>query len=139
MKFNKEEIKNILNMLLSEDEENRTLAFECIENHFKKENIADLLVLYQFSKVPSYVWEKNCKKGYKYLKKVLNIDNKNYRIPSSILFEKLLDIKTSEEIIELYLELFTKQFSENLYSLGYPVNKFDIQIKIKDYGQTTKS
>ena len=43
-----------------------------------------------------------------------------------------MDNKCSEESIELYLELFTNQLSNNLYNMGYPTDKLEINVKIKD-------
>ena len=132
MTFNKEEIKNIVNMLLSEDKENGIIAFSCIDNHASKKHLGELLVIYQFGKTAAEEWEKECKKGFKLIKNVLQIYSKDYRVPSSKVFSVLTANKCSEESIELYLELFTNQLSNNLYNMGYPTDKLEINVKIKD-------
>ena len=132
MTFNKEEIKNILNMLLSEDTENAVIAFSCIDNYASKKHLGQLLVLYQFGRTTAEIWEKECKKGFKLIKNVLKLDSTDYRLPSSTVFSALIDNKCSEESIELYLELFTNQLSNNLYNMGYPTDKLEINVKIKD-------
>lgn len=132
MNFNKEEIKNILDMLLSEDKENATVAFSCLHNKADKKNLGELLVLYQFGRTSAEVWEKECKKGFKLLKNVLKFDSTDYRLPSSKVFSALMDNKCSEKSIELYLELFTNDFSDHLYNMGYPTDKLEINIKIKN-------
>ena len=132
MIFNKEEIKNILNMLLSDDKENAVIAFSCIDNYASKKHLGELLVLYQFGKTTAEEWEKECKKGFKLIKNVLKLDSTYYRVPSSTVFSALTDNKCSEESIELYLELFTNQLSNNLYNMGYPTDKLEINVKIKD-------
>ena len=132
MTFNKEEIKNILNMLLSEDTENSVIAFSCIDNYASKKHLGELLVLYQFGKTAAEEWEKECKKGFKLIKNVLQIYSKDYRVPSSKVFSVLTANKCSEESIELYLELFTNQLSNNLYNMGYPTDKLEINVKIKN-------
>ena len=132
MTFNKEEIKNILNMLLSDDKENSVIAFSCIDNYASKKHLGELLVLYQFGKKTAEEWEKECKKGFKLIKNVLKLDSTDYRLPSSTVFSALMDNKCSEESIELYLELFTNQLSNNLYNMGYPTDKLEINVKIKD-------
>ena len=58
MIFNKEEIKNILNMLLSEDTENAVIAFSCIDNYASKKHLGELLVLYQFGRTAAEEWKK---------------------------------------------------------------------------------
>jgi len=132
MILNKQEIKNILNMLLSEDKENAIVAFSCLNNYAHKKHLGNLLVLYQFGRTSAEEWEKECKKVFKLLKNVLKLDSKDYRLPSSTVFSALIDNKCSEESIELYLELFTNQLSNNLYNMGYPTDKLEINVKIKD-------
>ena len=132
MILNKQEIKNILNMLLSEDKENAIIAFSCLNNYAHKKHLGDLLVLYQFGRTSAEVWEKECKKVFKLIKNVLKLDSTDYRLPSSTVFSALMDNKCSKESIELYLELFTNQLSNNLYNMGYPTDKLEINVKIKD-------
>jgi hypothetical protein len=132
MNFSKIEIKNILNMLLSQDKENSIIAFSCINNFSTKKHLGELLVLYQFGRTPGLIWEENCKKGFKYIKKVLPFKSSDYRLPSSNVFNELVNNDCSKESVELYLELFTNDFSNHLYGMGYPTDKLDIQIKIKE-------
>lgn len=132
MILNKQEIKNILSMLLSEDKENAIIAFSCLNNYASKKYLGELLVLYQFGRTPAEEWEKECKKVFKLLKNVLKLDSKDYRLPSSTVFSALTSNKCSKESIELYLELFTNQLSNNLYNMGYPTDKLEISVKIKD-------
>ena len=132
MILNKQEIKNILSMLLSEDKENAIIAFSCLNNYAHKKHLGELLVLYQFGRTSAEEWEKECKKVFKLLKNVLKLDSKDYRLPSSTVFSALTSNKCSKESIELYLELFTNQLSNNLYNMGYPTDKLEINVKIKD-------
>ena len=132
MILNKQEIKNILDMLLSEDKENTIIAFSCLNNYANKKHLGELLVLYQFGRTTAEVWEKECKKGFKIIKNALQLDSKDYRLPSSTVFSALMSNKCSEQSIELYLELFTNQLSNNLYNMGYPTDKLEINVKIKD-------
>jgi len=97
MILNKQEIKNILDMLLSEDKENAIIAFSCLHNYASKKHLGELLVLYQFGKTTAEVWEKECKKGFKIIKNVLKLDSKDYRLPSSTVFSALIDNKCSKE------------------------------------------
>ena len=132
MDFSKTEIRNILDMLLSQDKENSIIAFSCINNFSTKKHLGELLVLYQFGRTPGLIWEENCKKGFKYIKKVLSFKSSDYRLPSSKVFNELVNNDCSKESIELYLELFTNSFSNHLYGMGYPTDKLDIQVKIKE-------
>jgi hypothetical protein len=131
MIFNKEEIKNILNMLLSDDKENSVIAFSCIDNYASKKHLGELLVLYQFGRTAAEEWEKECKKGFKLIKNVLKLDSTDYRLPSSTVFSALMDNKCSKESIELYLELLGVDLSNHLYAMGYATDKLNININIK--------
>jgi hypothetical protein len=131
MIFNKEEIKNILNMLLSDDKENSVIAFSCIDNYANKKHLGELLVLYQFGRTAAEEWEKECKKGFKLIKNVLKLDSTDYRLPSSTVFSALMDNKCSKESIELYLELLGVDLSNHLYAMGYATDKLNININIK--------
>lgn len=132
MNFSKTEIRNILDMLLSQDKENSIIAFSCINNFSTKKHLGELLVLYQFGRTPGLIWEENCKKGFKHIKRVLPFKSSDYRLPSSKVFNELVNNDCSKESVELYLELFTNDFSNHLYGMGYPTDKLDIQIKIKE-------
>jgi hypothetical protein len=132
MILNKQEIKNILSMLLSEDKENAIIAFSCLNNYAHKKHLGNLLVLFQFGRTSAEIWEKECKKVFKLIKNVLKLDSTDYRLPSSTVFSALISNKCSEESVELYLELFTNDFSNHLYNMGYPTDKLEISVKLKD-------
>jgi hypothetical protein len=46
--------------------------------------------------------------------------------------------KASNQSIELFMELFTENMIGFLGQMGYPADKFEINIKLKD-GQSTES
>ena len=51
MIFDKEETRNLLNMLQSSDEENHIVAFQALKNVDVDKYIGELLVMYKFSGV----------------------------------------------------------------------------------------
>jgi hypothetical protein len=73
MKLTREEAKNILTMLNSEDEDNANIAFEALNAYdFKNEEFGYLVYLYKFSKHSKEVWKENCLKHYNTLDKKCN-------------------------------------------------------------------
>ena len=93
MNFSKTEIRNILDMLLSQDKENSIIAFSCINNFSTKKHLGELLVLYQFGRTPGLIWEENCKKGFKYIKKVLPFKSSTsliLRLPICWIYQNLV-------------------------------------------------
>jgi len=135
MIFNKEETKNLLNMLKSPDEENAIIAFESLNNVDIKTYIGELIVLYKFGKQTNAVWEANCPKCFTAISKAIDI---NRTLSSGQCLSAMTFNKVSMYSIELFMELFTENMVGFLGQMGYPVDKFDIILKLKD-GQSTKS
>ena len=71
MIFDKEETKNLLNMLQSTDTENATVAFQALEGVDRTKYSGELIVLYKFGKKSLAVWEKEAPKCHFYLKSQL--------------------------------------------------------------------
>ncbi len=61
MIFNKEETKNLITMLQSEDSENHIVAFEALKNVDFKKYTGEILVLYKFGCTDINKWIENCK------------------------------------------------------------------------------
>jgi hypothetical protein len=47
--------------------------------------------------------------------------------------------KGSKASIELFMEFFIRDMTRMLEQIGYPTDSFEINIKLKDDGQTTES
>jgi TusA-related sulfurtransferase len=129
IKFDKEETKNLLNMLKSGDSENHTIAFQALQNAELKDYKGELLVLYKYAKISSSTWEKESPKAHKALSKLTgNFEN--------LTSGKCLSIMTSEnaskDSIELFLENFVVDMVGFLEQLGYPADKFNINIELKE-------
>jgi hypothetical protein len=130
VKFDKEETKNLLNMLKSEDSENHVIAFQALENADHKKFIGELLVLYKFSKLPKSTWETEAPKSHKALSKAATFGDGN--LTSGKCLSMMTSNGSSKDSIELFLENFVVDMVGFLEQLGYPADKFDINIKLKD-------
>jgi len=135
MIFNKEETRNLLNMLRSPDDENAVIAFESLKNVDIKAYIGELILLYKFGKQTNAVWEANCPKCFTAINKEIDIDK---TLSTGECLSAMTFNKVSMYSIELFMELFTENMVGFLGQMGYPVDKFDIILKLKD-GQSTKS
>lgn len=135
MIFNKEETKNILNMLRSSDKENAIMAFESLKNVDIKKYIGELILLYKFGSATAEDWETNCSKCAKELKVVLKGDAV---LSSGACISYMTSNNASIQSLELFIELFTESMVEFLGQMGFPSDKFEINIKLKD-GQSTES
>ena len=130
MKLNQEEAENIMNMLLSQDKDNSTIAFAAIEAfEFNSDNVGYLLYFYKFSKFSLDIWENNSPKAIHVLKKFVEIDKP---LTYAKVLQHMMDLKTCIEAIELTLNRHVKELTGMLSSMGYPTDKLDINIKLKN-------
>jgi hypothetical protein len=132
MIFDKEETKNLIMMLKSQDADNHIIAFESLKNVDFKAYIGELLVLFKFGGHNVDSWDKNCHKLAQKLFKVL--DSVDGMLTSPKTLSLITQHKGSKNSIELFMEFFVLDMTRMLESIGYPMDSFDIQIKLKDNG-----
>lgn len=128
VRFDKQETKNLLNMLQSSDEENHIVAFEALKNADLSNYLGELIVLYKFGKTNLKVWKTECPPAYKVLK--------FFEEEKSLTSAKCLGIMTNcnatKESVELFMEYFVRDMTGFLAQMGYPTEKFEIDIKLKE-------
>jgi len=135
MIFDKEETKSLMMMLKSKDADNHIMAFETLKNVDFKKYVGELLVLYKFGGHTMENWMLNCKK---IATKLLDIKPET-PLSSPKTLSLITKNKGSKASVELFMEFFIRDMTRMLESIGYPTDKFEINIKFKDDGQTTKS
>jgi DNA-directed RNA polymerase subunit F len=135
MIFSKEETRNLIMMLQSEDADNHIIAFESLKNVDFKKYTGEILVLYKFGGHTLENWMINCKK---IATKLLDIKPET-PLSSPKTLSLITKHKGSKASVELFMEFFIRDMSRMLESIGYPTDKFEINIKFKDDGQTTES
>ena len=138
MNFSKEETKNILNMLRSSDKENAIIVFESLKKVDIKTYIGELIVLYKFGNASPEDWETNCSRCVKALGKRKILTGAYNALSSGVCLAHMTNNNASIQSIELFMEFFTESMIGFLGQMGYPADKFEINIKIKD-GQSTES
>ena len=135
LSFDKEETKNLLNMLQSEDSDNHVIAFESLKNVDFKKYVGEILVMYKYSGHGKEIWQELCPPIYDKLVKILS--DKVLTSPATL--SLITKEKGSSSSIELFMEYFVRDMTRMLSSIGYPTENFEINIKLKDNGQSTKS
>jgi hypothetical protein len=141
MIFDKEETKNLLNMLRSSDTENATIAFEALKGVDTKKYIGELITLYKFGKHNLGEWVAYCPTAGEAIKegiKLFTTDEFFGAMSTGACLSAITANNSSNQSIELFMELFTDSMIGFLGQMGYPADQFEINIKLKD-GQTTKS
>jgi len=134
MKINQEEAENIMNMLASSDKENGYMAFKAIDAHdfTEKEDLGYLLYFYKFSKFTINDWVKNTVKAGTTLSNVFDTYGlKDAPVTYSRALTIMVENSVSKESIELFLERHVKDLTNNLSALGYPIDKLDFNLKLK--------
>lgn len=130
VKFNKEETKNLLNMLKSTDAENHIVAFEALKNADLTNYFGELIVFYKYAKIPASRWEEECPEAWNVIKK--NVDVTAPALSSGKCLSIMTEKKASRQALELYLEFFVGDMVGFLDQLGYPADKFNINIELKE-------
>jgi hypothetical protein len=128
MIFDKEETRNLMSMLQSEDTENHVIAFKSLSNVDFNKYVGELLVLYKFANKDSKAWEDAGTVG----KKLLKIVDTDKSLTSPRTLSLITANKGSKASIELFMESFVRDMTRMLESIGYPTDKIEIDIKLKE-------
>ena len=124
--FNKDEIRNISEMLNSSDEENHMVALSGLQTVDIKKNIGELIVLFKYGSASNKIWKEACPIIFEKLYKIMG-DHKSGSQTLSLMDEN----KCSKDSIELFLEFFVKDVKYFLKDMGYPMERFELDIKLK--------
>jgi len=135
MRITKQEAENVMNMLASSDKENGYLAFKAIEAHdfSEKEDLGYLIYFYKFSRFTIEDWQDNAPVAAKLLTDIYK-DNNLESTP--LTYSRALNIMVNnnacKQSIELFLERHVKDLSSSLSALGYPIDKLEFNLKLKE-------
>jgi hypothetical protein len=129
MIFSKDETRNLIMMLQSDDADNHTIAYESLKNVDFNKYIGELLVLLKFGGHGLADWNVGCKKIASKLEKLI-ANQTPLSSPKTLAL--ITQNKGSKASVELFMEFFIRDMSRMLESIGYPTDKFEIDIKLKD-------
>lgn len=128
MIFDKEETRNLMSMLQSEDTENHVIAFKSLSNVDFNKYVGELLVLYKFAHKDAEAWKDAGTVG----KKLLKLVDTDKSLTSPRTLSLITANKGSKASIELFMESFIRDMTRMLESIGYPTDKIEIDIKLKE-------
>lgn len=134
MIFSKEETKNLLNMLRSTDKDNATVAFEALKGVDTKKYLGELIVLFKFGKQSIKTWNDNCNNCATALRTALSPYSKEEgaELSTGSCLSAMTSNQASHQAIELFMEYFTENMMGFLGQMGYPADKFEITVKLKE-------
>ncbi len=130
MNLNKQEAENIMSMLLSVDKENSIVATAALEAFdFNGSDVGYLIYFYKFSKYDDGFWSENAPKSYKRLKETINVEKP---LTTANAIKTMLSLQTNIDSIELMLNRHVVELRKMLESMGYPIEKLVLNLKLKD-------
>jgi hypothetical protein len=141
MILSRDEVKNLVNMMKSSDKENHYLVYKVLEDLDLETNLGEVLVIFRYGNYRLDEWEEDCAKVYDFIINKLHDYNGGWdsKPTTSDILSLLTKNNASKDSIELFLEYFMMNLGRMLDNMGYPTDKFELTIKLKDNGQTTKS
>ncbi len=128
--LNAETYDNILSMINSVDQENKTVALSCIENVDFSKNLVYIMLLMKQGTATPEDWRTNAPKIYEMLQSA-GLD------PTSVLtykeiIHKLVARKVPPEDIGFYMDKFINHVHSSIKNLGYDyIEKINITLKLK--------
>jgi hypothetical protein len=130
MNLNKQEAENIMSMLLSVDKENSIVATAALEAFdFNGSDVGYLIYFYKFSKYDDGFWSENAPKSYKRLKETINVEKP---LTTANAIKTMLSLQTNIDSIELMLNRHVVELRKMLESMGYPIEKLVLNLKLKE-------
>lgn len=131
-----EELVNLKTMLLSPDKDNQQIAILAMENCNIAKSLDALYILTKFSGMTAAEMMAACPKVIKKLKaeKWLETNgNDSYVLPTmGTMYHVLISNKARMECLQVFLDLHGDYLLDTMKAWGYPVDKFELKIKIKD-------
>lgn len=128
----RDELENLINMFQSTDTENHVIALHAIDNSELDEN--ELVLLYKFSGQHISRWKKEIPKTAERITEV--IGDELIALSSARVLGIITKNRADKHVIETFLEYFIRDLTSMLGSIGYPMDRVDINVKIKDDGQS---
>jgi hypothetical protein len=141
MILSRKEVKNLVSMMKSPDKENNYLVYKVLEDLDLEANFGEILVIFRYGNYRLEEWEQHCKKVYDLIVNKLHDYNGGWdsKPTTSDILSLLTKNNASKDSIELFLEYFMINLGRMLDNMGYPTDKFELTIKLKDNGQTAES
>jgi hypothetical protein len=141
MILSKKEVKNLVSMMKSSDKENHYLVYKVLEDLDLEANLGEVLVIFRYGSFRLDEWEDDCPKVYDFIINKLHDYNGGWdsKPTTSDILSLLTKNDASKDSIELFLEYFMMNLGRMLDNMGYPTDKFELTVKLKDNGQTAES
>ena len=128
--LNKESVKSVMDMYASKDKDNHLVANEIVNNCDTEKSKAWLVLLYAESNKDNSYWEEN-------IPNVIDVVRgmgvySEYKPTVNNVLTTLIDLKAKADVVDLFLQLHVERLKKSMASWGYPVDKLNYSITLKD-------
>ena len=128
--LNRENVRSIMDMYASTDNSNQLVANEIINNCDIEKSLPWLVLIYaEVSRINDY-WVDNMPNALKAVEK-LQVYGEYKPTINSVLMT-LLDLKAETDVVDLFLQLHVETLKRSMKNWGYPVDKLNFSITLKD-------
>jgi len=128
LKLTKEDTKNIMKMLTSSDEENKVIGLKALNNADLTDYYGELIILFKFSKNTKSLWMNEAPNAWAQISEFMDSSN---NLPTGTCLSEMISKNVKKEALEMFFEYFVEDMTGYLNQLGFPVETFELNIKLK--------
>jgi hypothetical protein len=128
--LNKESVRSVMDMYASTDKDNQLVANEIVNNCDIEKSLPWLVLIYAESNHTNEYWTENMSNAMKVIIE-LSIYG-DYKPTTSNVLMSLLDLKAEADVVDMFLQLHVERLKKSMASWGYPVDKLNYSITLKD-------
>jgi hypothetical protein len=128
--LNRESVRSIMDMYKSTDNSNYLVANEIINNCDTEKSKPWLVLLYAESNKDNSYWEENIPNVIDVVKG-LDVYSE-YKPTINNVLTTLISLNAETDIVDLFLQLHVETLKKSMANWGYPVDKLNYSITLKD-------
>jgi hypothetical protein len=128
--LNRESVRSIMDMYASTDNSNHLVANEIINNCDTEKSLPWLVLIYaEISRINDY-WIDNMPNALKAVEKLQVYGE--YKPTVNYVLMTLLDLKAEPDVLDMFLQMHVETLKKSMANWGYPVDKLNYSITLKD-------
>ena len=128
--LNRESVRSVMDMYASTDNSNHLVANEIVNNCDIEKSKSWLVLLYAESNKDNNYWEEN-------IPNVIDVIRgmgvySEYKPTVNNVLTTLLNLTAESDVVDMFLQLHVETLKKSMKSWGYPVDKLNYSIRLKD-------
>jgi len=126
----KESVRSVMDMYASTDKDNWLVANEIINNCDIEKSKSWLVLLYAESNKDNSYWEENIPNVI-YVIKGMGVYSE-YKPTINNVLTTLINLNAEADVVDMFLQLHVETLKKSMKNWGYPVDKLNYSITLKD-------